>query len=340
MRENHLRKTRICQVFFNSFIFSLIMSLAMFGASNVYSQEENKGSMVTETSVNTTNLETGKQVVEQVNVLEGGDMIGRIDWENRVIYSVGDGVMPPDVISAAQARVRSKRAAIDEAYGRMIEMANEVRVDAESTTRNYINENRVVRTRVSGMVKNAEIEEIKQFEDGSFQVMMKMSMDGAKGLGSVLLPVQMERVRNVRVVSHTKRGSMSVSVPSSIEPVQESITKKAENYTGLIIDTIGLGAKPAMYPRILDESGDSVYDVASANPNATIEEGLTGYRKSIEAAKQVARIGNNPLIIKAKEISGKYNADIVVSDSDAQKIFQADSKGGILGEAKVVVVID
>lgn len=336
MRENHLKKTNIFQVFFNSFILSLIMSLAMFGTSNVYSQEENKGSMETETSVNTTNLETGKQVIEQVNVIEGGDMLGRIDWENRVIYSVGDGVMPPDVVSPAQARVRSKRAAIDEAYGRMVEMANEVRVDAESTTRNYINENRVVRTRVSGMVKNAEIEEIKQFDDGSYQVMMKMSMDGAKGLGSFLLPVQMERVRNVRVVSHTKRGVIS----SASEPAQESITKKAENYTGLIINAMGLGAKPAMYPRILDESGDSVYDVASANPNATIEEGLTGYRKSIEAAKQVARIGNNPLIIKAQKINGKYNADIVVSDSDAQKIFQADSKGGILGEAKVVVVID
>ncbi|MFQ5964234.1 MAG: hypothetical protein ACE5KZ_08130 [Candidatus Scalinduaceae bacterium] len=336
MRNNYLRKTNIFQVFLNSCIFSLIMSLAMFGTSNVYSQEENKGSMETETSVNTTNLETGKQVVEQVNVLEGGDMIGRIDWENRVIYSVGDGVMPPDVVSAAQARVRSKRAAIDEAYGRMVEMANEVRVDAESTTRNYINENRVVRTRVSGMVKNAEVEEIKQFEDGSYQVMMKMSMDGAKGLGSVLLPVQMERVRNVRVVSHSKRSAIS----SAIEPAQESITKKAENYTGLIIDAMGLGAKPAMYPRVLDEKGESVYDVASANPNATIEEGLTGYRKSIDAAKQVARIGNNPLIIKAQKINGKYNADIVVSDSDAQKIFQADSKGGILGEAKVVVVID
>lgn len=268
-------------------------------------------------------------------------MIGKIDWENRVIYSVGDGVMPPDVVSAAQARVRSKRAAIDEAYGRMVEMANEVRVDAESTTRNYINENRVVRTRVSGMVKNAEIEEIKQFEDGSYQVMMKMSMDGAKGLGSVLLPVQMERVRNVRVVSDTKKGAISsVTVSPSVEPAQKSTTEKALNYTGLIIDAKGLGAKPAMYPRILDESGNSVYDVASANPNATIEEGLTGYRKSIDAAKQVARIGNNPLIIKAQKINGKYNADIVVSDSDAQKIFQANSKGGILGEAKVVVVID
>ena len=318
--------------FFIGLVFIFSISTAIVNCTKAYSQEK-------ESPVATTEIQTGNQVVEQVNVLEGGDMIGRIDWENRTIYSVGDGVVPPDPIHPAQARVRAKRAAIDEAYGRMVEMANEVRVDAESTTRNFVNENRTVRTRVSGMVKNAEIEEVKQFDDGSYQVKMKMSMDGAKGLGSTLLPVQMERVRKVRVVSHTKKGAIS-SVPSSVELAVSSTTKKALNYTGLIINTKGLDAKPAMYPRILDESGESVYDVASANPNATIEEGLTGYRKSIDAAKQVARIGNNPLIIKAQKINGKYNADIIVSDSDAQKIFQADSKGGILGEAKVVMVID
>jgi len=31
------------------------------------------------------------------------------------------------------------------------------------------------------------------------------------------------------------------------------------------------------------------------------------------------------MIIKDKEINGKYNADIVISYSDAQKVLQADS---------------
>ncbi len=43
------------------------------------------------------------------------------------------------------------------------------------------------------------------------------------------------------------------------------------------------------------------------------------------------------MIIKAKEINGKYNADIVISHSDAHKTLQADSKGGGVGEDKVVV---
>ena len=320
--------------FFIGLIFTFSISTAIINCTKAYSQD--KKSPVAETE-----MQAGNQVVEQVNSIEGGEMLGHIDWENRVIYAIGDGVMPPDAISPAQARVRAKRAAIDVAYSRMIEMANGVRVDTESTTRNFVNLNMVVKTRVTAMAKNAEVEEIKQFDDGSFQVRMKMPMDGAEGLSASLLPTQMNKVRKVRVISHTKKGTISsTSVTSSSEAVQETTTEKALNYTGLIIIAKGLDAKPAMYPRILDESGESVYDVASANPNATIEEGLTGYRKSIDAAKQVARVGNNPLIIKATKISGKYNADIIVADSDAHKIFQADSKGGILGEAKVVVVID
>jgi len=346
MNTKYFKELEMLQRIFRILIFSMVVSLTLLSPSIVHSQEKYKGLFEFEKASEgkdayKTEANKENQMIEQVNAIEGGDMIGGIDWENRVIYSVGDGVMPPNAISAAQARVRAKRAAIDEAYGRMIEMANEVRVDAESTTRNYVNENRIVRTKVSGMVKNAEIVKINQLEDGSYQIMMKMPMDGVKGLGSALLPVQMERIRKVRVISSTSKEDMMAKTKSfSPKSVLQPTSKKTENYTGLIIDTKGLGAKPAMYPKILVENGDSIYDVSSANPNATIEEGLVAYRMNLDAAKQVSRIGSNPLIVKAQKVSGKYKADIVISDSDAQKIYQADSKSGILGEAKVVVVID
>ena len=56
-----------------------------------------------------------------------------------------------------------------------------------------------------------------------------------------------------------------------------------------------------MYPRVIKESGNAVYDVTNANPNAAVENGLVAYRKSLVAAEQVARIGNNPLTIKAQK---------------------------------------
>ncbi len=323
-------------------VFGFVTPLILLGSQPLYSQEKQKESQEKKTTM--TELQTGKRVLEQVNVIEGGEMLGRIDWENMVIYSVGDGVMPPDAISPAQARVRAKRAAIDEAYGGIVEMANEGRGDAESTTRNYVNENRVVHTKVTGMVKNAEITEIRQHDDGSYQIMMRMPMTGVNGLGSVLLPVEMERIRKVKVVSTTKRNDIAskpeISSLQSNQDGNKQKAEKAENYTGLIIIAQGFEAKPAMYPRIITEDGNAVYDVTNVNPNAAVENGLVAYRKNLAAAEQVSRIGNNPLTIKAQKVSGKYNADIVISDEDARNIQEADSKGGILGEAKVVVVID
>lgn len=60
---------------------------------------------------------TGEPVMQTVNVLEN-EMIGRIDWENKVVYAVGDGVPPIDAVNPAQSRVRAKRAAIDETIAR------------------------------------------------------------------------------------------------------------------------------------------------------------------------------------------------------------------------------
>ncbi|MDD3471289.1 MAG: hypothetical protein PHS86_00755, partial [Syntrophaceae bacterium] len=80
------------------------------------------------------------QVVQQVSTLGHDEMIGHIDWENKIVYAVGDGAPPKDAINPAQARARAKRAAIDEAYARLLEAVQEVQVDANSTTRNFINE--------------------------------------------------------------------------------------------------------------------------------------------------------------------------------------------------------
>jgi hypothetical protein len=55
------------------------------------------------------------QVVQDVSTLGKDEMLGRIDWDNKIIYAVGDGVLPPkDAINPAQARARAKRAAIDD----------------------------------------------------------------------------------------------------------------------------------------------------------------------------------------------------------------------------------
>lgn len=316
-------------------------------------------------------------VSQQANTL-AEEMIGGIDWENSIVYAVGDGVPPPDAINPAQARVRAKRAAIDEAMARLLETIKEVRVDAESTTRDFINENRMVSTRVSGLVKHSEVVEIRQAEDGSYQVKMAMPLGGPNGLSAVLLPLEMHKaptsgpstvatppVAKVAIASVTKRtlpmhGEVSadssaaapqqVTAPSpAVDPGDETsiphpapATEVASPYSSLIIDARGLGAAEAMYPRILTRSGKVLYDIRVADPNAMLGYGgkLCAYKKSIDSGKGLPRAGANPLVIKASDVSGTSGVDLVIGDDEGERVASANSETGFLAQANVIVVTD
>jgi hypothetical protein len=278
--------------------------------------------------------ESSEQVVQTVSVLGAEDeMIGRIDWEKRIVYAVGDGAPPQDAINPAQARLRAKRAAIDEAYARLLETVQEVRVDAESTTRNFVNENRVVQNRVAGLIKNAEIVEQRQFDDGSYQVMMAMPLGGPQGLSATLLPTQVAKIKQSKIISRVTQ-SQAAEPPAPSQPEAAPAP-----YSGLIVDAQGLNASPAAFPRIIAQSGDVVYDLTSADPNAATE-GLCVYKKSLDAAKQLPRAGDNPLIVKAVDASGSNRVDLVLSDQDAKAVLAANTSKNFLRDALVIVIID
>ena len=279
--------------------------------------------------------------IQQISSLED-EMIGGIDWEANVVFAVGDGVPPASAVSPAQARVRAKRAALDEAMARLLEMVEDVRVDAESTTRDFINESRAVNTAVSGLVRHAEIEEIRQFDDGSYQVKMRMPIHDQKGLSRTLLPTKLNQVQQVNIVTRTTRSGSTpavqqtttdISVTSQVQP-----SNSGQAYTALIIDASGLGANPAMYPRILGRSGEVLYDLSTVDPNVAGLTGICAYRTSLDKAKQDDRAGINPLIVKAGDTAGSGKSDLVVEDADAATIAALGT--GVLHDGKVIVVAE
>ncbi len=307
--------------------------------------------------------ETGEPVIQTVNTLEN-EMIGRIDWENKVVYAVGDGVPPMDAVNPAQARVRAKRAAIDEAMARLLETVKEVKVDAESTTRNFINENRTVQTRVSGLIKNAVIVEQRQASDGSYQIMMSMPMIGPEGLNVSLIPTQIVRIQQARIVSRTTSADSSpppAPLPNAASETQPVIVKPASwpapaaapaagnepaaapkpaPYTGLIVDARGLNPSPAAFPKLLSQAGDVLYDLTIVDPNAATERGMCDYKKSLEVARKQPRTGRNPLVVKAVATSGTNKTDLVLDDETAKRVKSAESGASFLRNAQVVVVVD
>lgn len=281
------------------------------------------------------------QAAQEVSSLDD-EMIGGVDWESGFVFEVGDGAPPNNAINPAQARMRAKRAAIDDAMARLLETVQGVRVDSESTTRDFINEHRAVNTAVSGLVRNAEIVELRQHDDGSYQIKMRMPLCDARGLSSALLPAVLSTVRKSAVVTRTVRSDAAspghqVSAPSQGAKVSTAPAAQAP-YSALIVDATGVPASQAMFPRLLDRSGSVLYDVSLVDPNVAVSQGICAYRKSMDKAKADQRAGSNPLVVKAVDATGSGRVDLVLEDSDAARVAAAASPGGLFRDAKVIVV--
>jgi len=110
--------------------------------------------------------------------------------------------------------------------------------------------------------------------------------------------------------------------------------------TGLVVDARGLGVKPALLPRILDEREGEIYSIRQVKREVAVEQGLVGYAKDVSAAQRNVRVTDRPLLVKGIRASGKERTDVVIPDSDASMIRAAVTVSNFLEKSRVIIVYD
>jgi len=95
------------------------------------------------------------------------------------IRAIGMGVAPEATISPAQALVLAKRAAIADAYRQLGEKMYGIKLNAKDTIKDAVVKNTTIRTQVTALVRNAEIQETV-YKDGLCQVEMEAKLDGRR----------------------------------------------------------------------------------------------------------------------------------------------------------------
>ena len=121
-------------------------------------------------------------------------------------------------------------------------------------------------------------------------------------------------------------------------------------YSGIIIDARGSlpvhgefineKANACFFPTIWDENMNIIYEKNSADPQIVIESGLVSYDYSNNTDRYSARIGNDPLYIKATEVYGINRTDPVIKRTDALKILTIPENVELLKQGKVVILLD
>lgn len=131
--------------------------------------------------------------------------------------------------------------------------------------------------------------------------------------------------------------------PAPVQPVpapqgQTTVAFKGGVATGLVIDGRGLGLRPALLPKIVDQQGQEIYVGQVVTRTNAVEQGVAGYAKDVNAATNNFRVTDNPAVIKGVNASGAARTDVVIGQADAQALRQMSGKGDFLQYCRVIIV--
>jgi len=269
-----------------------------------------------------------------------------VNWTDQVVRATGIGAPNPDLPIPAQ-RTAAIRAAKLDALRNLLETIKGIYLSSETTVRNAMIENDVISTRVEGLAQNfKQVGESRYMSDGSVEVVVEMPITGA--ILDALYPSQFgggHLMTAGQLVCPTcgQPWPQGKPVPPGVTLQQiggTTIVASSAVYSGLIIDCKGLGIRPAMAPKILDEQGNEIYGSKFVSRDWAVEIGMVGYDKDLNRARQNDRVAHTPLVVKGISASGPNKTDVVISSADATMIHQAATNQNFLDKCKVMFIVN
>ncbi len=254
---------------------------------------------------------------------------GAVNWSAGYIEAVGIGAPPDRSVGKINARPMALRAAKVDAYRNLLEITKGVQVDARTTVKDFTVESDVVNTQVEGLIKGAQVVDQQYMSDGTVEVRVRMPLYG--NLSQIMVPLAIE-----------KRKSVPQPAPAAPAPPAPAVTAPPApvTYTGLVVDARGIGARPAMSPRIYDEDGKEVYGSANVDREYAVQQGMSGYARDLTAAQSNQRVTANPVTVKALKTGGPGKSDVIISNADAGQIRASAENASFMKKCRVMIVLD
>lgn len=229
----------------------------------------------------------------------------KVDWVNKIVIARGKGRVDFSKPLDTSVRMRMmERAAEVDAQRKLMETLLSIRVDGDKIIRDTAPNAK----QLTGLVLNAVRCDARYFKDGTAEVVLAAPLDGLfTGRG--------------RPLSDPVGGSVAVT----------------GNYSGLVVDASGLGFRPVLQPLLAAPNGDVIYGPDSVARAWGQKYGVAGYRDSATAASMDLRVGDNPLVVRAIDVSNDAGA-LFLSDQDSRNVEQMAASGSALQQARVLIV--
>lgn len=217
----------------------------------------------------------------------------------------------------------------------LMKTIEQVRINTDCYVADALNQAPQIKANVLQMCQNAKTVTQTHLDGNPAPESVQMGLLG--GFMQLMLPEEIRQVEPIKAMSE------NTAKPLLLPPGDDAERKKADNdgiYSGLIIDARGIGAKPAMVPAIVDETGKQVYGSIFISREYAVQFGVCIYVRGIENPPGYARIAPHPLTVKGLRTVDGRDCDIVISNADAAKLRDASANLGFLKQCRVIIVLD
>jgi hypothetical protein len=227
---------------------------------------------------------------------------GAIDWSGKTVWARGAGVLDPGNSNRDLARQMAERAATVVAQRNLFEIVKGVRVDSDTRVQDLMAERDSVYQRVEAVVKGARQHGPARYDSigGIVEVEMECDLYGESGVEGAVAPLP------------AAAPQPEANAAGALSPAAREFLSR---YSALVLDGVGAGLKPALFPKLYDD-GTLLLD-----PRELADAGAAGahtvqYVGTLDQILGRPDLGQ-PLTLKVKEARGKFGSDAGLGRADA-----------------------
>ncbi|HUU39467.1 MAG TPA: hypothetical protein VMW42_00855, partial [Desulfatiglandales bacterium] len=278
---------------------------------------------------------------------------GWIDWENGIIYGVGKGFLKQN----NNSKNKSLRAGQLIAQQSILKVAARIRLNGRQTLETLEKESGVIN--LKAFIRSEEHQTVFESNDDQphFKVTLKAPLTGIEGL-------------TVRLLDHLR------TKPSAWQDFPKPPDKRDvedEEAPWLVLDARQLmvqnGVKPALFPKIISASGQTIYDLKTVEEDALAKRGMAKYVVSDMSREQLSLRKNSIdkritalfeslyaqkayaeeerkkrkrskfIVTEVAQAQGLMKTNLIISEDDARKVSAEDASSRILKKCRVIILM-
>lgn len=245
-----------------------------------------------------------------------------VDWTRKVVTMTGMGVAPPNAVNYTQAKGLAATAAKADAYRKIGETINGVRVEGETTVESMLTTKDTIKLRVDATIKGAKIIDETFLSDGGYRVTVQVPLFG---VSNSLAGAVFERNQTIEPfpdpVFEVAPSTQGYNIPSSggytaTNPYKPPLSRMS------IFGTTDLQKLKAnsltICEPIYQPTADYNSQIAYETPNAATQQSA---RKSVEEYSSYAQGDYTGLVVDCRGMGLEPVMSPVIKNSNGTKIY-------------------